>query len=320
MNRKADQRLRENDVKLRLALRAAQIGIWDWSIETREMHYSARARSIFGFPRDIPITYELVRDATHPEDLPRTSALAKRALDPAIKQKTPFDYRIIRADNGETRWVLAHGEALFVKTDAGQVASRYIGTIQDITERKAVEQALRESELRQRLAIEAARMAVWEFDVATERIITSPELNLMFGLAPDAKPTMEDLRALYGPGEREKLQQAAQTALAQGETRFEAEFRCRRPDGDLYWLLLRAEVLKAPDGSLNRIIGVLMDIDASKRSAERQTLLLRELNHRVKNSLSVVQSLATQSFRKGAADPAALGHILINGIPFWGEA
>ena len=207
------------------------------------MHYSARARSIFGFPPDIPITFELVRDATHPEDLPWTLAQAQRALDPAIKQKTPFEYRIIRADNGETRWVLAHGEALFVNTDAGQMALRYIGTVQDITERKAVEQALRESELRQRLAIDAARMAVWELDVATERITTSPELNRMFGLPLDAKPTIEDLRALYGPGEREKVQEAVRTALAQGETRFEAEFRCRRPDGDLYWLLLRAEVL-----------------------------------------------------------------------------
>ena len=65
-------------------------------------------------------------------------------------------------------------------------------------------------------------------------------------------------------------------------------------------------MLPAPDGSYERVIGVLMDIDASKRSNERQLLLLRELNHRVKNSLSVVQSLATQSFRNGGADPAAL--------------
>ena len=306
MPRSVDQRRRENDIKLRLALRAGHIGVWDWSLETGEMQYSARARAICGFPPDAPVTFEMARQVTHPEDYPRTSAMAKRALDPAIREKTPYEYRIIRADDGQTRWVIAHGEALFADTETGQVATRYIGTIQDITERKLAEQALRESELRQRLAIEAARMAVWEFDIATETITTSPDLNRMFGLPPDRKPTIADIRACYGPGEREKVQAAAQAALAAGETRFEAEFRCRRPDGNLYWLLLRAEMLKGPDGSFERVIGVLMDIDASKRSADRQMLLLRELNHRVKNSLSVVQSLATQSFRQGGADPEAL--------------
>ena len=63
----------------------------------------------------------------------------------------------------------------------------------------------------------------------------------------------------------------------------------------------------AEDGSYDRAIGVLMDIDERKRSEERQALLLRELNHRVKNSLSVVQSIAAQSFRGDNANPEAVG-------------
>ena len=102
MPRTVDQRRRENDIKLRLALRAVQIGVWDWSLDTNELEYSARARSIYGFAADTPVTLELVRQATHPDDLPRTVELAEHALDPSIKEKTPFEFRIIRADNGET--------------------------------------------------------------------------------------------------------------------------------------------------------------------------------------------------------------------------
>jgi len=300
------ERRRKDDLKFRLALRAAQIGIWDLTLDTGEMEYSAKARAIYGFHPDVPITIDMVRAATHPADLPSNTAQAQRALDPQVKERAPFEYRILRADTGALRWVVVHGEPIFATTPDGPVAVRYVGTVQDITERKEVEQALRDSELRQRLAIDAARMAVWEFDAATGRLTASAELNRMFGMPADAHPTIDDLRAAYGPGEREKVQEAAQAALERGDKHFEAEFRCRRPDGNLYWLMLRAEVMFAPDGSFERVIGVLMDIDDSKRSQERQTLLLRELNHRVKNSLSVVQSLATQSFRKGNASPAAL--------------
>lgn len=306
MRRQIDKRFDDNNLKLRLALRAAQIGIWDWSLETNEMNYSPRARAIYGFSLDEPVTYEKVRDATHPEDLPRTSALAQRALDPGIRDKDSYEYRICKADTGEVRWVLAHGESVFLPVDGVTKAVRFVGTLEDITDRKATELALRESELRQRLALEAARMAVWELDTASGKISASAELNRMFGLPLDADPTLEELRSLYGPGDREKVYEIGRAALDSGRPDFEAEFRCRRPDGNLYWLLLRAEVVFNASGEIDRVIGVLMDIDERKRSEDRQFLLMRELNHRVKNSLSVIQSIATQSFRGGRADPAAL--------------
>ena len=298
--RRPEQRRRGNETKLRLALRAAQIGTWDWNIATGEMIYSARARSIFGFPPATPVTLDMVRAATHPDDRPRTAALAKRALDPELREKNCYEYRIHRADTGEPRWVLAFGEAIFGGGSV-QRALRYIGTIQDITDRKRTEEALRESELRQRLAIEAAGMAVWELSVPDDRVAASPELNQLYALSPDDAPTIDELRRLYLPGERERVQAAAEASMERGERRFEVEYRARRADGEIRWFLLRAEVVMGPGGAPERVIGVLMDIDERKRSEERQTLLLREVSHRVKNSLSVVQALAAQTFRDEAS-------------------
>lgn len=306
MGKRSESPLKESNLKLRLALRAAQIGIWDWSLATNEMRYSPRARAIFGFPPDVEVTFEMVRDATHPEDRPRTTAIARSALDPDRRTRQPYEYRIIRADTGQIRWVLAHGEAIFANTETGPKAVRYIGTIQDITERKQGEEALRDAETRQRLAIDAARLAVWEVDIATDALTATPELNRLFGLPADHRPTLEELRRFYLPGERARVQATAQDALAQGKSHFEEEFRIRWPDGTLHWLLMRAEITFHADGRPHRVIGVLADIDDRKRFEEQQMLMTRELNHRVKNSLSVVQSLATQSFRGGKADPAAL--------------
>ncbi len=307
MARTDDRRRRESELRLRLAIRAAHIGIWDWNLETGEITYSPRAREIYGFAPDEPITHELIAEATHPADLPRNMAMTRRALDPAIEEKTgSYEYRIRLGETGEVRWVEAYGEAMFAEVEGKRTAVRYLGTIHDITDRKRNEAALARSELRQRLAIDAAGMAVWDYDFTTDTFRGSPELNRIYGFEPSATPTADELRARYAPGEQERIRQETEKAISEGERQIEIEFQSMQPGGDTRWLLLRAEVTLAEDGSYERAIGVLMDIDARKRSAERQALLLRELNHRVKNSLSVVQSLAAQSLRGDKAKPEAV--------------
>jgi PAS domain S-box-containing protein len=306
MARTINRRRRESELRLRLAVRAAHIGIWDWDLETGEITYSPRAREIYGFAPDQTITHEAITAATHRRDLQKNVALTRRALDPAAHDKTAsYEYRIVRPGTGELRWIEAYGEVMFADVDGKRTAVRYVGTIQDITDRKS-ERALSNSETRQRLAIEAARMAVWDYDFTTDMFRGSPELNRIYGLEPSANPTAEQLRACYAPGEYERVREATEKAISEGERQIEVEFQCRQPGGDTRWVLLRAEVTLAEDGSYERAIGVVMDINERKRSDERQALLLRELNHRVKNSLSVVQSLAAQSFRADNAKPEAV--------------
>ena len=81
----AEHALAESEDRLRLAIEAVDLGIWDWNTLTNEMTFNDRAKRIFGFPPDARVTFAQVREATHPEDLPRTSQLARRALDPALK-------------------------------------------------------------------------------------------------------------------------------------------------------------------------------------------------------------------------------------------
>jgi len=294
--------LADAEARLALATRAAGIGIWDWDLRTNAITYSDRAKEICGFPLDQPVTYEQVRGVTHPEDLPRTSAMARRALDPDKREQEPYEYRLLPAD-GSVRWVLAYGQAIFQNNDGVVRATRYVGTIQDISARHHTEAQLRDSESRLRLAVDAAKMAIWEYDVLTEKTTFSPELVKLFGFAEGSHPSIDDLRARYLPGEQGRVRAAGREALERGETYFECEYQIARFDGEHRWMLLRAEIQLSASNQPVRVLGVVFDITGQKRAAERQALLVDELNHRVKNTLAIVQSITKLTLRH-ASDSA----------------
>ena len=286
-----------NDHRYEIAADAALLGVWDWDVTTNAFFYSPRAREICGFAPDAEVTFEQILAATHPDDLPWTSALAERALDPEIRAKEPYRYRIVRADTGEVRWVIAHGRAVFDFQENPSRAVRYIGTLQDVTDQKLAEDELASSEERLHLAIDAGRMAVWELDLDAQTVTPSPELNLLCGFPPNAKPSLADLRSRYAPGEAERLEREGAEIRARGETSIQTEFKQLWPDGTEKWLLLRAQLVPPSDKIQRRVIGVLIDITDRKRAEQQSALVAREMQHRVKNTLAVVQALAQHSLR-----------------------
>jgi PAS domain S-box-containing protein len=290
----------EEGARLDLAARAANLGIWDWDLTAQTMTYSDRAKAIYGFSPDHPVTHEQVRNATHPDDRSRTSDMVRRALDPRTREREPYEYRIVWSD-GSIRWVLAHGQAMFETVDGMEKAVRYVGTIQDITRQRKTERALKESETRLRLALDAGRIAVWDYVVATEALILSPELKRLLGYAEDADPSVEELREGYHPEDRERVRTAGAEALARGQRFFQIEYRYVRRDASVRWLSLRAEIQLDQAGRPERVLGVLLDITDQKKTAERQSLLINELNHRVKNTLATVQSITSQTLRHAAS-------------------
>jgi PAS domain S-box-containing protein len=237
--------LDDKSERLRIATEAARIGVWEWDTTTNTMDYSSTARAIYGFSPQGPITFEQVRDVTHPDGLPRTLGMAQRALDPNLRENAPYRYRIYRADDHQLRWILAYGEAEF--SDEHSKATRYLGTIQDITDQVGAERALMESEARLRLAIEVADMAVWEVNLDTFEVTGSAQLNLLCGFPSDARPSFADFQTRYAPGEFERVQKLGAEAQAHGESHIQTVIYQVWPDGTEKWLLLRAQVAPAVD-------------------------------------------------------------------------
>ena len=144
--KKAEQAQKESEEKLRLALDAARLGWWHYNPVTDISTYDTRYKEIFGVsgherPNDEILTL------LHPEDLPRVWAVVQAALDPGEPKPYAVEYRINAAD-GVMRWVRAFGIATFEGYGADRHAVSFVGTVEDITESKAIEQVLRESEER----------------------------------------------------------------------------------------------------------------------------------------------------------------------------
>jgi PAS domain S-box-containing protein len=296
--KRAQEAREEAEKRLEIAAEAAAIGIWHWDLLTGRLEYTARAKEIYGFQSDEEITYEKLKALTLPEDLGKASPALSRALDPAQRKNEIYTYRIRRADTGEVRWLMAHGRATFAATDGVEKAVSYVGTLQDVTEQKNAEQLLLESEARLRLAISAGQMAVWELDIGTDRLTPSPELNKLYGFPPEATPTRDEFRARSAPGETERTQAEAAAMLARGENQIQVETKIIWPDGTARWLAVRAQVINDDHGVPNRAIGVALDITTRRQLEDRLTLVARELQHRVKNALTVVQTIASQTFRE----------------------
>lgn len=296
--RRSEADLRENEARLRLATDVAGVGVWEWRLDTNEMIYSPRAKAICGFAEDQPVTYEMVVAVTHPEDFPATSAQSRRALDPDIRDHSPYEYRIVRPD-GEVRWVTAIGEAVFEAGDDGvQRATRYVGTLMDVTDHKRAENAVRESEQRLQLALRAGRMAAWRVD--TEGKLTpDPEINALIGLPPEARPRLEDLEDRFAAGDLDRVRAAADEARREGRRRFEVEYRFRCMNDEIRWFYVRAEALVGADGRPAGVVGIVMDITERKAHEEQLQFLAREVDHRANNLLSIVQGAVALSQASG---------------------
>lgn len=178
----------------------------------------------------------------------------------------------------------------------GQLASSML-QLKDSERRGEVARlALAREELRHTLALDAATIASWVWDLRTNTIECDDLLPRLFGLPQSNTITATDLFRAMDPKDIRSAAQKLREALRSGAD-YQGEYRVRnsRPTR---WLAGRGRVLdRDADGRPLLVVGVNFDITASKTAEERQRLLLREINHRVKNTLATVQALATQTVR-----------------------
>ncbi len=287
----------EAEHRLELATAAAAIGIWHWDIASGDFFYSPRARAIYGFSPTETITYEMLRRRTHPEDYQYIEPMLASALDPDIRGRQSYRYRVTRADTGEQRWLLAYGEATFIERDGATQAVSYTGTLQDVTDQVANENALTEEKARLQLALEAGHLAVWELNVGTEEVTPSAELNELYRFPRDARPSLDDFRKCYAPGERERVEAESAARFERGDRTIDFEAKHIWPDGVMKWIAVRAQIILDDTGRPERLLGVASDVTGRRRYEERLVTTAQELQHRIKNTLAVVQTLAAQTLR-----------------------
>jgi PAS domain S-box-containing protein len=152
-HKRTEEELRKREEQLRETQRLANLGSWEWDMVTDTVTWSDELYRICGVSRqEFDPAYDVAVQLVHPDDKELVAALVERAY----KEHEPFngEYRIIRPD-GDMRTVQSRGTV--VVDDSGR-AIRIVGTGQDITERKRIEEALRASEERLRLLVDSAKI------------------------------------------------------------------------------------------------------------------------------------------------------------------
>ncbi|AWN46355.1 histidine kinase [Methylobacterium terrae] len=284
--------LRESEARFRHMADSAPALIWMTDAEGEIAFVNLHYGYLFGRSTET-LREGRWRELLHPDDLAGFEA----AFASAFAAREPFrcTTRVIDK-HGATRWILCEGVARL--DDRGRFLG-YTGCNVDITEAKVAEAALREGEERLRLALAAGRLGTWEIDLATGQHRLSARSAEIFGQAPLSH---EAWTRTVHPEDRARIE-AALVALLAGEAEYRAEFRIRPDENHLRWVSAQAIVQREPGGRARRVIGIHQEVTERKRAEEHLRLLVHELNHRVKNTLATVQSIAMQSLR-GLDGPA----------------
>jgi PAS domain S-box-containing protein len=243
----AEAALRESTERLQLARSAADLGIYDIDLITGELRWDERVRELWGVSPDEQITREISVSALAEEDLALTQAALERAYDPNGDGRYQAEYRVRNRRDGVTRWVAAVGQVFF----ANGRAARLVGTVQDITARKAAEQALEraKAELEIRVAERTAALRVSE-----QRMRALVELSSDWYWEQDAEFRFVDFadtpltplgldRGLYVGRTRWELPVHGVSEAQWRAHRTQLERHERFRDFEFYWLGERGEAL-----------------------------------------------------------------------------
>jgi PAS domain S-box-containing protein len=147
------------------------------------------------------------------------------------------------------------------------------------------------SEQRRSLALAAGQMGSWQWDPLTGRFQWDDGQYRIFGVDPETfDVTIENVRRLVHPDDWKHLQNTIKPATPNTPS-FQSEFRVCRPNGELRWCIGTAVATVDATDHVVRITGVTVDITDRKEAEERQALLAREVDHRARNALALVQSI-----------------------------
>lgn len=279
------------------AQRLSSTGSFEYDIVEKKFYWSDEVFNIVGIDRGefegkASDFYRFV----HPDDIVYVKDYIRRSIDE--RTCISFEYRIVRSD-ASLRYLTIRLETIF---DANDKPARIIGIVQDITGHAIVKKALMESEERWQFALEGAGDGLWDWNTATDEIYYSRRLKELLGYSDeDMENTLSAWEKLIHPDDICYVLEEVDK-LMRGETElYSTEHRLICRDGSYKWILDRGKVIKKNvEGRPLRIIGIFTDITGNRLIEEslaaalaEKEALMRELQHRVKNTLTMITSLVS---------------------------
>ena len=262
--REAELYLHKSELRLQKAQAIAHIGNWELDLSTKVMWGSDEAIRIYGLDQD---THDIPYEIANKIPLPECRAMLDEALDRLLKYNEPYDleFKIKRKNDGAIRIVYSRAE-LVMEQDGEQV--KVVGVIQDITDRKNSEEALKQSELRFKQISEHSGEWIWEVDKNGLYTYSSPLVKKMLGYEPGEIINKKHFYDFFLPSEREELKKAALGAFVMKESFENFVNNNTHKDGREVILSTSGIPMLDDEGNLSGYRGVDTDITERKRAEE----------------------------------------------------
>jgi PAS domain S-box-containing protein len=278
--------LKESERGLAEAQQMAHRGNWEWDIDTDKTYWSEEMYHIYGLNTQDPAPcYEEFLNYIKSDDRDYVVNILKKKPK---REPCFIDFRIILAD-GEERTVHMQSEVIF---DEENIPIRMRGTVQDITERKKIEEKLRESEEKYRNIVETANEGIFlmnaEFKIT---YVNKRSVELMGYTQEEAigRPVMDFICEESKPIAEKNLDRR----LHGIDESYEMKLICK--DGSPFWAFISAKPLFNKDGDFTGSLCMYTDITKRKEAEEAlaniETARKKEIHHRIKNNLQVISSL-----------------------------
>jgi PAS domain S-box-containing protein len=286
----AEKELRASEERFRVMSEQAPVMIWTSDAQGRCVQLNSMLRAFWGVGNGDLAEFDW-QSTMHPQDAPEIARLMSEAISTrssvALKARSlnaKGRYRVLQTD--ARPHFSAEGEFLGM-----------IGVNVDVTEREQSEEALRESEERFRMAVEAAPSGMVMVDGFGRIIMVNAQAEKLFGYGRDELAgrnvellVPERFRGSH-PADRAAYSHRP-VARPMGAGR---DLYALRKDGSEVPVEIGLSVIETPDGVMT--LAAVVDISERKRTDAQRELLLAELNHRVKNTLALVQGIAHQTFK-----------------------
>jgi PAS domain S-box-containing protein len=272
--RLAAEKLRQSEEQLKLVVKAANDGLWDWNILTGDLYFSPRWREILGYGEsELALRNSTFLELLHPDDMSRVEEATRRHLENG--DRYALELRLRHKDGGY-RWVFSRGEC--VRNGAGKPV-RMVGAVTDITGRKAAEDRRRRDERRYQLICETSPDGVMVIDAQARLSQVNEAFARLTGYARDELTGMRiwDLDADDTP---EEVARQLAVVRSQGTVIFER--RLRRKDGRTRHMEVSATHWPDYDDSF---FCFARDITDRKREALLQQARLRLLDSELHKNL-----------------------------------
>jgi two-component system sensor kinase FixL len=260
--RRAEDALRESELRLNLAAEAAEAGLWILDPQTGVFWITPKIRELFHLSADEPASVERIIGAIHPQDRDKAMGAMERAWD--IKASSGVEYRVVQPD-GEIRWFASRGQVL---TGGPSKVRQLMGITFDITAKKNLEEAARLHEAEFRTMFDLSAVGIAQVDPSTGRFLrANAKYCEITGYSPEELQGLT-YRDITHPEDQPHNEEEYTRVLAGDAMYWSTEKRYVRKDGTVRWVSVSGTVIHGEEGRPMRSLAAIADITARRRAEE----------------------------------------------------